>query len=238
MAAVALSLVRAAREGPTLELLLPMVLIATALGTLESQGLNGSTYGIGPLLTLAIVCVVRDLAHVVPRPHRLAPYAGVIVAVVLTWSGTTFAVENRRLLFIDVNAPGPVARSTFPSLAGLSARGPYLADLDAILFWVRDHVPPGDSFVFLPGEDPAFYAVERKPTLPSVLFYFGDVATPYTPAEIVRIADDVGLRWVIVKDLLQSGSSTPPFEPEFVARITEHATLVTTVGHYRVFRRN
>ncbi len=237
MAAAALCLVRATRDGPTLEGLLPLVLLGTTLGTLESQGLNGSTYGIVPLLALAIACVVRDLAHVVPRPRRLAPYAGVIVAFVLTWSGTTFTTENIRLRFIDANAPGPVARSTFPALAGLSARGRYVPDLDAILFWVRDHVPPGESLVFLPGEDPAYYALGRRPALPTVFFYFGDVATPYTPEQIVSIADDVGLRWVVVKDKLQE-TLAPPRASEVVSGLTRRATLVATVGSYRVFRRD
>jgi hypothetical protein len=236
LAAAALGIVRASREKPNFELLLPVVLLATTLGALESAGITASTYGIFPLLSLALACVVRDLAHVVPRPLRLAPYAGAIVALVLVGFGAVYTLENVRLKFVDVNAPGPVMTSKFPSLAGLSARGPYLADLDAMLFWVRDHVPPGDGFVVLPGEDPVYYALERRPALPSVFFYFGDVATPYTPAELARAADEIGVRWVIVKDRLQT-VEVPPLEPDLVSRLTDHATLVATVGPYRVFRR-
>ena len=236
VAAAALGVVRAWREGPRLEVLLPLVLLVTTLGTVESRSLTASTYGIFPLLSLAIACLVRDLGQMAPRPARLAPYAGTIAALVLTGFGLVYTLENVRLLFVDVNAPGPVERSTFPTLTGLSARGPYIADLDAILFWVRDHVPPGDSFVFLPGEDPVYYALLRKPALPSVFFYFGDVATPYTPEEVARIADERGLRWVIVKDRLQQ-VEVPQLEPDLVARLTARATLVETVGAYRVYRR-
>src|SRR5207249_10846210 len=97
------------------------------------------------------------------------------------FSGSLYTVTNARLAFVDVNAPGPVVRSTFPTLAGLSARGPYIEDLDDILVWTQVHVPAEDGFVFLPGEDPVFYALGRRPALPSVYFY--DVASPYTPAE-------------------------------------------------------
>ena len=232
--AVVLGLVRAAREGPAFELLLPLVLLATALGTLESQGLSASSYGIYPLLSLALACAVRDLAALFPRPLGLAPGAGVVIAVVLTGLGMLSTLGNARLRFIDVNAPGPVTTSTFPSLAGLSARGPYLADLDAVLFWMREHVPPDEGFAFLPGEDPAFFALERTPALPSV--YFFDVATPYTAAELARIADDVGLRWILVKDRLQL-KVAHPLEAELEARLTAGATLVTQVGPYRVYRR-
>ncbi|MDP9245797.1 MAG: hypothetical protein M3O64_04015, partial [Chloroflexota bacterium] len=233
-AALALGLARLVRGGARLEFLLPVVLAATTLGTLQSQGLVNSTFGIFPLLTLALACVVRDLANFAPRPVRLVPLAGACIALVVTVVGAVSTIENVRLRFIHVNDPGPVATSAFPSLAGLSARGPYLAELDAVLYWMRDNVPPADGFVFLPGEDPAFFALGRKPALPSVYFY--DVATPYTPSELARIADEVGLRWVIVKDPLQL-TVQPPLEPELVARLTAGAALVTTVGPYRIFRR-
>jgi hypothetical protein len=158
------------------------------------------------------------------------------LAAILATSGTAYTVLNVRLGFVDVNAPGPVRRSTYPSLAGLSARGPYVADLDAILFWLKAHVPEGESFAFVPGEEPAFFALGRKPALPSVWLYVGDIATPYTHAELASFADRAELRWVIVKDELQVVRK-PPQEQELVTRLTAHATLVVSVGPYRVFRR-
>ena len=79
-----------------------------------------------------------------------------------------------------------------------------------------------------------FFALQRRPLLPSVYFY--DVATPYTPAETARIADERGLRWVIVKDRLQL-AEVPPLQQQLVDVLTAHATLVTSVGPYRVYRR-
>jgi hypothetical protein len=234
MASVALCVVRAAREGPAFGLLLPLVLVATTLGTLESQGLLGSSYGIYPLLSLALACLVRDIAVLFPRPPRLAPYSAAVIALLLTGSGVMYTLQNGRLMFIDVNAPGAIASSTFPSLSGLSARGPYLSDLDAMLFWIRANVPPEESFAFLPGEDPGYFALERKPALPSV--YFFDVASPHTPAELARIADDVGLRWVFVKDRLQLVNE-PPLNQAIVEALTARATLVERVGPYRIYRR-
>ncbi|MDP9180561.1 MAG: hypothetical protein M3O21_02435, partial [Chloroflexota bacterium] len=226
--------VHAAREGPRFETLLPLVLLATTLGVLQSQGLSSSSFGIFPLLVLGLAALVRELAWAVPRPERIASLTGIAFALVLTVSGTLYTVTNTSLLFVDVNAPGPVAHAAFPSLAGLSARGPYLADLDEILVWTRDHVPPDDGVVFLPGEDPVFFALGRRPRLPSVYFY--DVATPYSAAELARIADETDLRWVFVKDRLQLAQE-PPLEQSLVAALTERATLVARVGVYRVYRR-
>lgn len=234
IAASVLSVTQIARAGLRFETLVPLVLTGTTIGAILSQGTFRSTYGIFPILVLALASLVRDLARFVERPRQIAPMTGVLLTVLLTVSGTVYTVTNARLHFVDVNAPGPVMRSEFPSLAGLSARGPYIADLDAILFWVQDNVPADDPFVFLPGEDPVFFALGRRPSLPSV--YFFDVANPYSPAELARFADEVGLRWVFVKDRLQL-TEEPPLEQSLVAALTEHATLVTNVGPYRVYRR-
>ena len=79
-----------------------------------------------------------------------------------------------------------------------------------------------------------FFALQRRPLLPSVYFY--DVATPYTPAEMARFANDVGLRWVFVKDRLQL-KEEPPLEQALVTELTRGATLFTRVGPYRVYKR-
>ena len=234
IAASVLALARGWREGPDFATVLPLVFVGTALGALQSLGLNGSTFAIFPLLVVAIGSLVRELAWLIDRPARIAPLTGVVLALVLAVTGSAYTLQNFRLRFVDVNASGPVMGSAFPSLAGLSARGPYIADLDAILFWIRDNVPADEPFVFLPGEDPVYYALGRRPPLPSVYFY--DVATPYTPAEIARFADEVGLRWVFVKDRLQL-IDEPPLEESLVAALTEHATLVARVGPYRIYRR-
>ena len=234
VAASVFALVRAARDGAHIETTLPLVLTGTAAGTLMSLGLNGSTFGIFPLLVLAIAAVVRDLRRFVPGTMRLAPVAGAVLALFLAVSGAAYTLTNARLLFVDANAPGPVVRSTFPSLAGLSAPGPYIGDLDAILAWTSDNVPADDAMVFLPGEEPAFFALGRRPRMPSVYYY--DVANPYSPAEVARFADAVGLRWVFVKDRLQLVEE-PALEQGLIAALTEHATLVAHVGPYRVYRR-
>ncbi len=236
IAAVALAGARTLREGVRFDIALPFVLGLTTLGTLQSQGVGGSTYGIFPLLVLAIATLVRDIAFFVPAPRRLAPLVGAVIALVLMVAGAGYTVANVRLRFVDVNAPGPVVGSTFPSLAGLSAGGPYISDLDATLTWLQDNVSADESFVFVPGEDPAYFALDRKPVLPSVWLYVGDIATPYTPTELSAFADAAGLRWVIVKDHLQVRGDVPG-QQELVARLTDRAMLVTRIGAFRIFRR-
>jgi hypothetical protein len=232
LAASVLAILATARDGVRFETILPLALAGTVTAAWMSNGLNGSSYGIFPLLILALAALVRDLGRFVPG--RIPPLTGIMLASILALSGTAYTLTNARLRFADVNAQGPVVRSEFPSLAGLSGRGPYIRDLDAILFWIRDNVPADDGFVFLPGEDPAYFALDRRPRLPSV--YFFDVANPYSPAEIAHFADQAGLRWVFVKDRLQL-IEEPPLEQGLIVALTEHATLTAQVGPYRVYRR-
>src|SRR5204862_6706888 len=140
----------------------------TAAGTRMSRGINGSTFGCFPWLGLAIAAIVRDLKHFLPGTMRRALVTGAVLARFLTVSGAAYTLTNARLLFVDANAPGPVVRSEFPSLAGLSAPGPYIGDLDAILTSTRDNVPAEDATVCLPGEDPAFFALGGRPRMPCV----------------------------------------------------------------------
>jgi hypothetical protein len=235
VASTALALYRSRREGPSFALLVPIVVAGTALGFLQSNGLSASSFGIFPLLVTAIAALVRDVRWAAPRRPGLANATAGVLALLLVVLGSIYTLVNARLAFVDVNASGPVAHSSFPSLAGLSARGPYLAELDEILVWARDHVREGEGFVFLPGEDPAYFALGRRPVLPSV--YFFDVATPYTPDELARIADEHDLRWVFVKERLQLVEE-PPLHPALVRALTARATLVATVGGYRVYRRD
>ena len=221
-------------DGLTFESLLPVVIAGTVVAATMSQGLYGSTYGIFPLLVIAVASLVRDLGRFIERPARLAPLTGVVIVVLLLGAGFGYTLNNSRLQFVNVNASGPVTQSAFPSLVGLSARGPYIRELDAMLFWVRDNIPADDPLVFLPGEDPAYFALHRRPTLPSVYFY--ELANPYSPAELGKFADDAHLRWVIVKDRLQLVEE-PPLETALVAEMTRNATLVAQLGPYRVYRR-
>src|SRR5256712_1432451 len=69
IAASVLALARAWRDGPNFAALLPLVVARTTLGTLQSLGLNGSAFGIFPMLMIAIGSLVHDLARLIDRPH-------------------------------------------------------------------------------------------------------------------------------------------------------------------------
>ena len=233
-AATVLATLRAVREGIRFATLIPVIAFVTVVGAAESQGVKDSTFAMFPLLVVALAGLVRDLAWAVPRPVRIAPMTAAVVALALTVSGSLYTVTNMRLRFVDVNAPGPAQHSTFPTLTGLSAHGPYIADLDEVLFWVRDHVAPDDAFVFLPGEDPVYFALGRRPPLPAVYFY--DVATGYTAPELIAAADASHVRWVFVKDRPQLKQDVP-LADELARALTDRATLVAQLGAYRVYRR-
>lgn len=235
VAATALAILRARRDGVTFEMLVPIVVLATTLGAVQSLGLSGSSFAMFPLLVIALACLVRDAARAMPELAVSAPRFGMAVALALVVLGTVYTLTNKRLAFVDVNAAGSVEHAAYPTLVGLSARGPYLGDLDEILRWIDGHVGPSESLAMLPGEEPVFFALGRRPVLPSVYFY--DVATPYSPDELARIADERGLQWVFVKDRIQLVEE-PPLNEAIVAALTARATLVDRVGAYRIYRRD
>jgi len=233
-AAAVLGAVRVRGAGATFEAMLPWVLVITAAGTFMSQGLGGSSFAIFPLLVVAGASLVRETAWHLDRSSRVAPALAVVLSILLVSGGTAYTLSNGRLAFVHLDPAAPVQRSTFPSLAGLATRGPYVRDLDEILYWIEAHVPAEDPLAFLPGEDPVFFALGRRPALPSV--YFFDVASPLSVADLVVAADERGLRWVFVKDRLQLVDA-PPQERELETALTQRATFVGTIGAYRVYRR-
>src|SRR5439155_24683601 len=108
LSASVFALVSPALYGEHIDTALPLVLTGTAAGTLMSLGLNGSTFGMFPMLVLAIAAIVRDLGLFLPGTVRLAPATGAVLALFLTASGAAYTLTNARLLFVDANAPGPI----------------------------------------------------------------------------------------------------------------------------------
>jgi 4-amino-4-deoxy-L-arabinose transferase-like glycosyltransferase len=233
--AAAMALIRAARGRVRFETLLPIVCAGTLAGTLMSQGLGGSTFGIFPLLVVSTASLTRELHDWSAAPRaRLAGVFAVVVSVLLVVSGTPYTLANDRMRFIDLAPTSPIVRSTDPSLWGLSARGPYVGELDELLAWVRGHVAEGEPATFLPGEDPVYFALGLHPGLPVVQYIDG--SDPYTPDELLRIAEATGLRWVFVKERLQLQDG-PPDGPAIAALLSRDADLVAQFGPYRVYRR-
>lgn len=230
----AIGVAAALRRRFDLEVILPVVCLVTLTGTLQSQGIPGSTFGTFPLLIVCVAGLVRGL-HRLTLDARAPRLLVAIIAVVLLLAGTRYTVRNDRMLFADANNAGPVQRSAVASLAGMSARGPYVAEVDELISWVRANVREGEGITFIPGEDPVYFALGLRPGLPVVQYINGSL--PYTPEELARIADANDLRWVIVKERLQLTVPRIPEADRARDALIGDAEVVEVMGPYRIYRR-
>ena len=227
------------RRGLTLRTVLPAIVLVTIHGTLLSQQLWGSTYALWPLLIFLIAEMIAFLAPALASSPQavmrsLAPALATVIAATLLICGTLYTASEERLTYAQL-PDGPLMRSAFPPLAGMSTPGPYLPDFDELLRFAAANIPPADGLILLPGEDPFYFATGRVPQFPVLLF---DPATqPYTPAQLLEQARAYNIRWLIVKrDLQIKEDPTPQREATRNALLGEF-TLSSRLRSYDVYRR-
>ena len=227
------SLVRALwRRTLTLHTLLPIILLATILGTMLSQQLWGSTYAIWPLLVLLLASMAARLSDLeAPRVPALAA----IVSTTLLLCGALYAASLERLSYAHVD-DGPIQRSTTPALRGMVTRGPYLPAFDQLLRFAAAEIPPNDGLLLLPGEDPFYYATGRTPRFPVLLF--DNTTDPYSPAETAALVRTSNIRWLIVKRELQLKADPMPQRAATLQLLAQQFTLYRRLDNYDVYRRD
>lgn len=184
------------REQSAFQALLALTLIAFCHGTFLSQGVTGSNFALWPFYCLLVVVVFTGLQRLAPShgpgPSRVY-LAAAVGAALLT--GVPQLVQNRRLDYLHTE--GPVQASRHPRLSGLHASGAYLPRLDELLDFFEREVPATDAFTAIPGEDPLYFALRRRPRLP--LVQFDRTVNPWGPEELLERARRAGVEWIVVK---------------------------------------
>jgi hypothetical protein len=223
------------RCGPSLRLLLPVILLTTIQGTMLSQQLWGSTYAIWPLLLLLVAEMVVFLAEIpLPRASALASTLTAVISVALLVAGGLYAASNERLSYAHTSE-GELHHSNLPQLAGMALRGPYLPDFDELIHFAAAEIPATDGLILLPGEDPFYYVTGRTPQFPVLLF---DPATdPYSPSQLVELVRSRNIHWLIVKDELQIEGDTLPQSVTTRQLLEGEFTLYRKLAGYRVYHR-
>jgi hypothetical protein len=211
--------------------LMPFFVLAAIHGTFLSQQLWGSTYALWPLLLVLIAGVLAEL----PRPARpVALATAAVVCVTFNVCGELYAASLERLNYTDI-PDGRLQHAETPALRGMATPGPYLANLDELAAFSDREIPRGDALLLLPGEDPFYYATGRVPQFPVTLF---DPATdPYSAAQLVDEARRRGVRWVIVKRVLQSKANFMPEPGPTMRLLSEEFALDRELSGYDVYRR-
>jgi len=225
-AVLALWNLRTLRTNPTLAPLLPAILLATIEGTFLSQQFWGSTYAVWPLLMILIAAM---LPHI---PALARPLAAVIAATFLL-CGSLYATSHERLSYIHLD--GPETRATLPRLRGLTTPGPWIPRFEELIRFTNTEIPEDDGILLLPGEVPFYFATDRTPQFPVLLF---DPATnPYTPQQVLDLARARNIRWLIVTRNLQITTIAEPDLPEVILTLQQDFVPYRTLTNYDIYRR-
>ena len=218
------------RRRPPMELCRVVVLVGVSLSAFLSQGVRGSSYGIWPIFVLLTAFLVSEVAEI--TTHQVAVSMAFVLALTMAILGWQYLERQDRLrLFVSI-PEGQVSKSEVATLAGLSLGGDFVADLDDVLRFVSENVAVQEGIVALPGEDPIYFALQRKPVFP--VLNFEETTNPYDAQELVELRDSVGIAWILVKrdrQLLYYN-----FDESTLALLTGFE-LVQSVGGYDVYRR-
>jgi hypothetical protein len=217
---------RSLRTSPTLNTLLPLILLATIHSAFLSQQLWGSTYAIWPLLMLLIAAMLAQI------PTVARPLAAIITATFLL-CGSLYATSHERVSYIHLD--GPETHATLPELRGLTTPGPWIPAFEELVRLTNAEIPATDGILLLPGEDPFHFATGRTPQFPILLF---DPATdPYTPQQTLDKARAHNIRWLIVTRNLQLNAPPKPDLPEVLGVVQKDFAPYRTLTNYDIYRR-
>src|SRR3989442_9233824 len=249
-------------------LVLPFILIATIHGAFMSQQLWGSTYAIWPLFmillasTLSAICSVRSPSSDQSNPVRLdaglaqktagrtsppskrlkeretwllLPLAGLIVLSLLI-SGGSYVWSHERLDYANLD-DGALTRSTLPQLKGLSIHGDWLPNFEELIRYTEREIPLDEGILIIPGEDLFYYTTGRHPQFPVLLF--DNTVNPYSPDEILKLARERNIRWLIVKqDLQDEDEQIEKQRDELTEALQQEFEQIESLKNYEIYHRN
>ena len=231
------------RRGLNLGVLLPIVILAAIHGTLLSQQLWGSTYAIWPLFILLLAQMIAYLTPgVLPAGEAVTesqfqtyvPTLTSVIAIALLVCGGFYTASEERLSYVDLTN-GPLVHSSFPQLAGMAVRGPYLPGFDQLVRFAAAEIPAHDGLILINGEDPFYFTTGRTPQFPVLLF--DPASDPYSPAQIVDEARARNIRWLIVKRNLQIKEDPTHQNEKTISLLTYDFALYRRLDNYDVYRR-
>jgi hypothetical protein len=222
------------RDRRRFEPLLTATLLVFCYGTFLSQGVTASSFAVWPVFCLLLAGILIGLRSLAPglSPGLCEAYlAAAVAAAVVT--GVPQLVTNRRLDY--ARHDGPVHASRHPRLAGLHTGGNYLPRLDELLAFFEQRVPAGEGFTAIPGEDPLYFALRRRPRLP--LVQFDRTVNTLSPEQFVELAKASGIEWIVAKRQRQLLHQSQTHFPATVRLVLRDYEPVLENDTYLVMRR-
>lgn len=237
--------------------LLPFVLLGSIHGAFLSQQLWGSTYALWPMLLILIATILcalapRDSANAFTnnaatnlsssnqesRDARTStlPLTAftAVTALVLLIAGGYYALSHERLDYVELSGD-TLAHSSLPALRGVALRGSWLPDFEELVDYAEHEIPMGDAILMLPGEDLFYFSTGRSPQFPVVML--DNTINPYSAVQLVELARQRNVRWVVVKRTLQLQEEPIRFRPQLLELLSRDFESVESLNNYDIYRR-
>ena len=218
-------------------LVLPFILLGAIHGAFMSQQLWGSTYAIWPLFMILIASTIAALTSLskLLSSWTTIPMTAVIVLSLLI-SGGFYVWSHERLDYANLDE-GQMRRSTLPQLKGLSVRGDWIPNFEELVRYTEREIPRDDAILIIPGEDLFYYATGRRPGFPVLMF--DHTVNPYSPEEVLKLAREGHIRWLIVKqDLQDEDEELEKERDELTEALEQDFEQVVSLDNYEIYRRN
>jgi len=157
-----------------------------------------------------------------------------VISFCLLIAGAFYVRSHERLDYADLD-DGDLAHSTNPALKGIATRGSWLTDFDELVAYVNKEIPREDGILCLPGEDLFYYTTGRRPQFPVLMF--DHTVNPYSPQEIVDIARERNINWLIVKNDLQLEEDPVERKDELMNLLMQQFESVDSLNNYEIYKR-
>ena len=217
-------------------LVLPFLLIGAIHGAFMSQQLWGSTYAIWPLFMILLASTIAGLASLSNQLSWITISMTVAIVASLLVSGGFYVWSHERLDYANLDE-GVLTHSSLPQLKGLSTRGDWLPNFEELIRYTDREIPRDEPILIIPGEDLFYYTTGRRPGFPVLMF--DHTVNPYTPAEILRLARERNVRWLIVKQDMQDEDEQIEQERDRLTEVLEQEfEQVGSLKNYDIYRRN
>jgi hypothetical protein len=223
------------RRRPGVDVVLPLIVIATVHGAFLSQQLWGSTYALWPLFMILVATVISAIFRLNPDASKLSLWLFACLLVIsLLISGGSYLRSHERLDYANLS-DGDLTHSHLPELRGLSMRGSWIPDFEELVHYAEKEIPSDDGILLLPGEDLFYYVTGRRPRFPVLLF--DHTVNPYSPRQIVDIARERNIQWLIVKNELQMEEEPLEHKDELMRLLLQDFESVESLDNYEIYKR-
>jgi len=219
------------RRRSVADLLVPLSVVATVHGAFLSQQLWGSTYALWPLFVILIAFIISAVTW---EGTSSAFALTSVISFCLLIAGALYVRSHERLDYADLD-DGDLAHSTNPALKGMATRGSCLTDFDELVAYSNKEIPREDGILCLPGEDLFYYATGRRPQFPVLMF--DHTINPYSPQEIVDIAGERNIKWLIVKNDLHLEGEPIERKDELMNLLMQQFESVDSLNNYEIYKR-